>query len=409
MKAVGLIVEYNPFHNGHLYHLNASREAADADVVICVMSGYFLQRGEPALLPRRERTKMALRSGADLVVELPYIFSSQHADWFARGAVSVLEQLGTDTICFGSEQGDIKPFLKLLEFLQTRREEYSSYIKSFSKQGFSYPKAASMAFHQLVPDRELPDLTKPNNILGFHYIQAIHDLQSSIQPETVRRMQAGYHDETLSSSAISSATSIRRRLIEEKQPVHTVQEAVPEASFQVMESFINDGSFFYDWEKYYPYLQAKALTLSPSLLSELYEAEEGIHHRFQSFIKTENSFHAFMSALKTKRYTWTRLQRFAVQVLTGTFKKEAGAALASNGADHIRILGMNPQGQAYLNRVKKQCALPLFSKLPKHKTLQQQLDEKAAMAYYLPLPPASRKKRWRQEYEQPPIILKERM
>ncbi|RSL29610.1 nucleotidyltransferase [Salibacterium salarium] len=405
MKTVGLIVEYNPFHNGHYYHIEAAKEATNADAVVCVMSGYFLQRGEPALLPRRNRTMMALQGGADLVVELPYIFSSQHASWFAQGAISILDHLGVDTICFGSEHGEITPFLKLVDFLETQNQPYNEYIKAFSKQGYSYPKAASLAFSKLEPDKDWPDLSQPNNILGYHYIRAVNDLNSSMTPATIKRAKAHYHDQQLSGYSIASATSIRRSLIEQHQSPDSIREAVPFSTYQSLSHFFKYEGSFYNWEQYFEFLQSKTLTLSSAFLSEIYEAEEGLHHRFQSMIKTHTTFHSFMEALKTKRYTWTRLQRFAVQVLTGTLKSEATEAIQSKHADHIRILGMNQTGQAYLNLIKKHMELPVFSTLPKHKTPQQQLDEKAAMAYYIPLTPEDRKIKWKQEYEQPPIIL----
>ncbi|WP_185819785.1 nucleotidyltransferase [Salibacterium salarium] len=405
MKAVGLIVEYNPFHNGHQYHVQAAKKAANADVVVCVMSGYFLQRGEPALLPRRDRTLMALQGGADLVVELPYIFSSQHAGWFAQGAISVLDKLGVDTVCFGSEHGEITPFIKLLDFLETKSQTYDTYIKAFSKQGYSFPKAASLAFAKLDPDKDCPDLSQPNNVLGYHYMRAINYLNCSITPETIKRTASHYHDKNLSGSSISSATSIRRSLIENSKTPDKIHNVVPASTFQVIQDFLNNGGHYYNWEQYFCFLQAKTLTLSSAFLSEIYEAEEGLHHRFQTLIKTHSSFQSFMTALKTKRYTWTRLQRLAVQVLTGTLKSEARLALETQQADHIRILGMNSSGQAYLNQIKKHIDIPVFSTLPKNKTPQQQLDEKAAMAYYTVLPPSIRKVKWDQEYKQPPIIL----
>ncbi len=404
MKALGLIVEYNPFHNGHAYHLQASKEKTKADVVICVMSGYFLQRGEPALMPRRERTLMALQGGADLVVELPYIFSSQHASWFAKGAVSVLHHLDADVLCFGSEHGDIQPFLDVLAFLQTNDKIYNQYIKEFIYEGYSYPKAVSLAFLKLEPEKDWPDLTQPNNILGYHYIQAVHDLKSSIKPETIRRTKAGYHDQHISEKSIASATSIRRSLIDQGEKPGDIGHTIPVPTRILMETYLKKQASFFDWEQYFPLLQAKTLTLSPSYLEQIYEAEEGLEHRFQSFIKTHDSFQSFMSALKTKRYTWTRLQRLAVQTLTGTTKTEANEALLTSQADHIRILGMNKTGQSYLNRIKKHVDIPLITNLPKQKTPQQKLDERAALAYYSPLPPNKRNTKWKEEYQLPPVF-----
>ncbi|MFB4162555.1 nucleotidyltransferase [Alteribacillus sp. JSM 102045] len=408
MKALGLIVEYNPFHNGHAYHLHSSKIKTNADVVICVMSGYFLQRGEPALMPRRERTMMALQGGADLVIELPYIFSSQHASWFARGAVSVLDHLGADVLCFGSEHGDIEPFLQLLYFLQANDEIYNQYIKQFIREGCSYPKAASLAFLKLDPDKQWPDLSQPNNILGYHYIRAVHELGSSIKPETIPRTKAGFHDQQVSDKAIASATSIRRSLIElEKSPAE-IAHTMPKTTRTQMEMYLKDNTSFVHWEHYFPALQAKTLTLPPSFLEQIYEAEEGLHHRFRSLIKKHNTFESFMSALKTKRYTWTRLQRLAVQILTSTTKTEADEALIHQQADHIRILGMNETGQSYLSRIKKQVDLPMFTNLPKQKTPQQKLDERAALAYYCPLSTSQRVAKWQEEYQLPPVFFSRR-
>ncbi|SDG94637.1 Predicted nucleotidyltransferase [Alteribacillus persepolensis] len=405
MKALGLIVEYNPFHNGHAYHLQASQEKTNADIVICVMSGYFLQRGEPALLPRRERTEMALRGGADLVVELPYIFSSQHASWFAKGAVSILHHLGAGVVCFGSEHGQIDPFLQLADFLDQNEHAYNHHVKQFINEGYSYPKAASLAFRALSPDTSLPDLTQPNNILGYHYIRSIRELKSNMKPETIARHTAGYHETQISQASIASATSIRRSLINHQQTPEDIKHTIPSTTKHIMQAYESSGNDYFHWEQYFPLLQAKVLTLPVSFLAQIYEAQEGLEHRFSSHIKLHNNFHAFMEAFKTKRYTWTRLQRFAVQLLTGTTKAEAQTALQPEQADHIRILGMNEKGQSYLNHIKKQMEIPVYTKMPREKTPQQTLDERACLAYYSRLTPKERTAKWKEEYQLPPVRL----
>ncbi|MFL6557387.1 MAG: nucleotidyltransferase family protein, partial [Bacillus sp. (in: firmicutes)] len=153
MKAVGLIVEYNPFHNGHAYHLQASKEVTEADVVIAVMSGNFLQRGEPALVSKWQRTKMALLNGVDIVFELPYGFATQKAETFANGAVSILDATDTTSLCFGSESGDLSSFLQTIDFLDEKHSTFNENIKQYIDTGVSYPKALSLAFRQL-PDSE---------------------------------------------------------------------------------------------------------------------------------------------------------------------------------------------------------------------------------------------------------------
>lgn len=406
MKAVGLIVEYNPFHNGHLYHLEASKKKCAADVVICVMSGYFLQRGEPAVVPRRERTRMALLGGADLVIELPYIFSSQHANWFARGAVSALHHLGVNFLCFGSEHGQVSSFEQLIHWLEEKEGAYERAIQTNIAQGYSYPKAAALAFETLKPDASLPDLSKPNNILGFHYLKAIRELNSPIVPETIPRKQAGFHDETIPSENVASATSIRRALLS-NESLHSIQHTVPLTTKQELAAFIQREKQFYEWERYFSFLQGKILTTPFKHLSSIYEAEEGLEHRFYKKIKNATSFQSFMEAVKTKRYTWTRLQRFAVQILTGTTKEEAMRALEKGEVDHLRVLGMNEKGRAYLHRVKKHVAIPIYTNVPREKTIQQQLNEKAALTYFLPLSPKERLKKWKEEYSLPPVMIEE--
>ncbi|MFB5660672.1 nucleotidyltransferase [Alteribacillus sp. HJP-4] len=404
MKALGLVVEYNPFHHGHYYHIQSSKEKTNADIVICVMSGYFLQRGEPAFMPRRERTKMALAGGADLVVELPYIFSSQHAGWFAQGAVSVLDSLFADVLSFGSEHGEIAPFMELQTFLEKHQYTYDKWIKHYTKEGCSYPKAAALAFQELGPAQSLPDLSQPNNILGYYYIKAITSLQSNMKVETIARTGSGYHETDISAHSIASATSIRRSLLKDNKPLEDVAPTIPLSTFSILQDYQEKGEFFYEWDKYYPYLQGKLAVMTVEELERHYEMEEGLQYRLKKAALQQESFTSFMKAVKTKRYTWTRIQRICTQLLTGTLKKEAAISLKSGRADHIRLLGMNEKGQAYLNLVKKKVDIPIHSQMTGDKTPQMKLNEKAARAYFQPLPPPGRIKCWQEDYRLPPVM-----
>ncbi|MER2258537.1 MAG: nucleotidyltransferase family protein, partial [Priestia megaterium] len=195
MQAVGIIVEYNPFHNGHAYHLQQAKQQTGADCVIAVMSGHFLQRGEPALVSKWSRTRMALAAGADLVVELPYAFSTQKAETFASGAISILESLRADFICFGSENGNIDSFTRTADLLEAHESELSALIQQEMKKGNSYPKAASNAFLQLFTKAPI-DLSQPNNVLGMSYVAAIKKQHASIKPYTITRIQSHYHDDS---------------------------------------------------------------------------------------------------------------------------------------------------------------------------------------------------------------------
>ena len=239
MKAVGVIVEYNPFHNGHAYHLQAAKESAKADVVIAVMSGNFLQRGEPALVSKWYRTKMALLNGVDIVLELPYQFATQKAETFANGAVSILDAIGCHSLCFGSESGDIHSFFQTVDFLDSHKEIFDENIKKNIKTGVSFPKALSLSFQSLSSTETLVSLDKPNNILGFHYLKALKHQKSSIVPLTVKRKNADYHDEHFATETIASATSIRKALFASNENNSAIEQYVPDATSRLLKEYLH--------------------------------------------------------------------------------------------------------------------------------------------------------------------------
>ncbi|TCP30481.1 putative nucleotidyltransferase [Scopulibacillus darangshiensis] len=384
MNVTGVIVEYNPFHNGHFYHLQKSIDQTKADLVIAVMSGNFLQRGEPALLSKWERTKMALEAGIDLVVELPYAFATQKAEIFANGAVSILDALGTTHLCFGSEQGDIQPFINTLSFTCEHQTEYDLEIKKYLKQGHSYPKSQALAFRSLnLPDMPIVDLSKPNNILGYHYLKAVKDQGSAISVDTIKRVAAEYHDANLTDNSIASATSIRQTIFAEGGQLHKIQSKVPDFTYRRLDAAQKSGSLHH-WEHYYPYLFYKLITVQLEELVDIYEAEEGLEHRMLRIVERTDSFKAFMEELKTKRYTWTRLQRLCVHTLTNTKKRDMKGTLTNKLAPYIRLLGMNQKGQSYLNKRKADLSLPLITNIRKNTPPLLDLDIKAAKVYALP-------------------------
>ncbi|WP_456152444.1 nucleotidyltransferase [Neobacillus jeddahensis] len=369
MKAVGVIVEYNPFHNGHAYHIDVSKQAAQADVVIAVMSGNFLQRGEPALVSKWYRTKMALLNGVDIVFELPYGFAVQKAETFAKGAVSILDAACCESLCFGSESGDISTFIRTIQFLEEQKVPFQENIYHFMKTGVSYPKAQSLAFQQLGNAENYLDLAKPNNILGLEYIKAILQKKSALRPLTVSRRNADYHDECFTSETIASATSIRKAIFAPRKATITIEPFVPPPTSQLLSEYLLRYQTFHSWENYWSYLQFRLLQSSPDELKEIYEVEEGLENRLLAAAIGSSSFQEFMQKIKTKRYTWTRLQRVCVHILTNT-KKSDMALLSAKGATYLRLLGMSTKGKEYLNKRKKEFHLPVVSKLS-----SRQLDD----------------------------------
>ncbi|CAH2713375.1 tRNA(Met) cytidine acetate ligase [Neobacillus rhizosphaerae] len=404
MKAVGLIVEYNPFHNGHAYHLKASKEAAEADVVIAVMSGNFLQRGEPALVSKWYRTKMALLNGADIVFELPYRFATQKAETFANGAVSILDAALCETLCFGSESGDISAFFQTIDYLEQQQSSFDENIKRFIGTGVSYPKALALSFQQLSDSENFLDLAKPNNILGFQYIKALKQQKSKVKPITVPRKNADYHDEHFSSETIASATSIRKAIFSGEDGNTEIDQYVPESTKQLLKKYLHHYHVFHQWENYWGYLQFRLIHSSPEELREIYEVEEGLEYRLLAAALESNNFLEFMQKIKTKRYTWTRLQRLCVHILTNTKKAEMAGNLEK--ASYLRLLGMTTRGKSYLNKIKKDISLPLISKLSSFKGKEILLDVKAARVYSLGVPNHLKNEMIKQEFQQPPIFIK---
>lgn len=404
MKAVGIVVEYNPFHNGHAFHLEKTREKANADVVIAVMSGQFLQRGEPALLPKWTRTKMALLAGVDLVLELPYQFATQKADTFARGAVSILASAGCDALCFGSESGDIAAFKHTINFLNSNHDKYQSRIKLHMEQGVSYPKALSSAFNDLRPSESLIDLSKPNNILGFQYVKAIKDQFLQMKPLTIPRTNADYHDEEFSSETIASATSIRKALFSTDGSVEKILPYVPVTTAELLKEYYIKAGQLHQWENYWPYLKFRLLQSTPEELRLIYEIEEGLENRILAKALEAESFFDFMNLIKTKRYTWTRLQRMCVHILTNTKSEEMEFRMKN--PSYIRLLGMNDKGRSYLNKWKSHASIPVISKLSSYQENDIILDIRSSRIYALGAAPSMRSKLIKMDYQQPPIYIK---
>jgi len=379
LKAAGVVVEYNPFHNGHAFHLARTKEITGADIVIAVMSGQFLQRGEPALVPKWLRAEMALRTGADIVIELPYQFSTQNADTFAFGAVSILNALGCKYLCFGSESGNTDLFNKTLQFLQSNREEFEKSIRDHIAVGISFPAAAASAFKKLKGNKTLLDLSQPNNILGLAYLKAIEKLQSPMLGMTIKRTAAHYHDQQFTAPSVASATSIRKALFSEHGNIEKIKPYVPDATYHLLKEYKNHYRTFHSWENYWPYLKFRLLQLTPEELAEIYEIEEGIENRLLRMALSAPSFQDFMMNLKTKRYTWTRLQRMCVHILTNTKKHEMHARMHT--VSYMRLLGMTKRGRKYLNEQKENFSIPLVSKLSSYKKEAINLDLRAARIY----------------------------
>ncbi|MUV36237.1 UPF0348 protein [Lentibacillus sp. JNUCC-1] len=403
MKTCGLVVEYNPFHNGHVHHINQSRQTSEADCIIAVMSGSFLQRGEPAIIDKFHRAKAALLSGADIILELPYVYAVQGSNFFADGAVRVLNEIGVDSICFGSESGDISRFLYAYHQLEAHQNVFSKTLTAGLDEGLSYPSASKYAYLAAGIDPSKLDLSKPNNILGFSYVKSIMALNNGIRPLTIKRIKNDYHDADIR-HAIASATSIRQELLKHEHISDAVQHALPDAMYEMLLDYQMKTNIWHTWEHYFPYLKYKVITMSPMELAEIQGVDEGLEHRIKKTAKTAVSFNDWVARIKTKRYTWTRLQRMFVHILTGTKKKTAARFLQDTQAPYVRLLGMTPTGRTYLSKQKKKMSIPLISRMPDLNHEMLDIEERAQDVYYSILEPNVHTALFQQELKGPIMV-----
>ncbi|STY45545.1 Protein of uncharacterised function (DUF795) [Listeria grayi] len=373
MNVTGIIVEYNPFHNGHALHLKAAREATDADVVIAVMSGSFVQRGEPAIVPKWERAQMAIDAGVDIVIELPVLAATQQAAVFAEKAVELLAAMRVNHLFFGSEHGDSEAFVQLSEQMLKQHDEFAHTLQHLlQRKETSYPVAFATALRSIFSNTSI-DVTKPNNILGFHYALAIAKNQFAIQLHTMPRAHAGFHDQAITHPSIASATAIRRLLLE--QGLEAASHYLPATTKAILAAY--HGPFI-SWADYYPFLQYRLLTAEPAELAANRLVSEGIENRFQAAAQKSSDFAAFLKSVQTKRYSNARIQRTALHILLHHLKSE-------HYQPYLRILGMSAAGRKYMTTWKKEIPLPIVSTVSKAPAELLELDLRATAVYTLPV------------------------
>lgn len=402
MKATGIVVEYNPLHNGHVYHAQQARETTQADVVIAVMSGNFLQRGEPAFVDKWARTKMALQSGVDIVFELPYRFATAHAPIFARGAITLLDAVGCSSFCFGSEDGDITPFTNSLSLINQTETVYETVIKKAIQDGRSYPNALKEAYTSIqdnTSQTQLADLTKPNNILGFHYMEAAQCIGSMMKPTTIQRRGADYHEADLQAHKVASATGIRKSYFS-TGTMDEMEPFVPQATKDILFDWQAERGHFGNWETFYPYLRYTILREGPIRLASIADITEGIENAIYRAALKHDAFQPFMAQVKSKRYTWTRIQRMLTHILTGFTVEQRETMPAPS---YLRLLGMTGDGQTYLRSVKKHLTLPLISKVATLSNDSLTMDIRAADLYAMALGNCQHVPKIGLDYLTPPI------
>jgi len=361
MKTIGIIAEYNPFHNGHIYHLERIKELFPNSRIVLVLSGNFTQRGLPSIINKWDKTKIALLYGIDLVIELPYPFATQSADIFARGAIEILNEVDCDYLVFGSESNNIER-LKELAHIQVNNKNFDKLTKMYLDKGVNYPTAMNLA---------LKDITKkevmlPNDLLGLSYIKEIIKQNSKIVPITIERTN-NYHD-TLIDSNIASATSIR----EEIKNNNEIDGTVPRETLDI----IKEKHIFLD--DYFTYFKYQVYTNKD--LSKILDVDEGIENKILKVIDEVNNFDEFIDRIKTKRYTFNKIVRMINHILC-EFTKEENKNYKH--VKYLRVLGFSNKGKDILKEIKKTTKLPIITKFSNIPELI--LEKRITSIYSIPL------------------------
>ena len=362
MESVGIIAEYNPFHNGHLYHLTKIKEKHPNAVIVLVMSGNFTQRGDVSIIDKWKKTQIALKAGIDLVIELPFPFATQSADYFSYGSITLLEKLKVDKVIFGSESDNIKD-LEIIADTQINNPDFDKLVKIYSKFGKNYPTALSLA----VKDLTNQEITAPNDLLGISYVKVIKQNNYKIIPETIKRTNS-YHEEELNES-ISSATAIRKALNNNED----IKTQVPEITLD----YLTD---LHTIEEYFPLLKYKIITEKD--LSIYNTVDEGIDQKLKKEIINATSYQDLINRIKSKRYTYNKLSRMLIHILCN-FTKEKKEQFKD--ISYIRLLRFSDKGRKYLNTIKKDLDIPLISKINRNKDPMLEFEIETTKIYSLNL------------------------
>ena len=376
MNAVGLVVEYNPFHNGHRYHLRQAKKVSEAEVTVAVMSGNFTQRGESTIVDKWARAKAAVMSGVDLVIELPIFYAVQPAHRFAAGALRLLAALNVNSVVFGAEhpQWDFEHLVKAEK--QFNQEDFNQYNATYSTQ-----------FNQQLKAQTGITLVDPNDILAFAYTKAKvqHNYQFDLLP--IQRQGSNYHDKDINGE-IASASAIRQALL----GGNSYRRAVP----SVMADYLSQIKSIPSWEQLYPLLRNQLIQAPISTLQATYLMAEGLEYRMKDAAQRSLDFDSFMKYTKTKRYTYAHLLRVCLYTLLQITQAEVDQHYKD---PYLHVLAFNQLGRQYLHEVKKQVGMPLITKVDQDlRDGLLNLDYRAGKLYQLFTPVE-------QDLKHPPVII----
>lgn len=327
MKVIGIIAEYNPFHNGHLYQINEVKKRYPDCMIIVVLSGPFTQRGEPSIISKYQKAKLCLMHHVDLVIELPYFYATQAADYFADAAIEILNYLKIDALVFGTETEDINDLIEVA----TSNQQNNQQLKMMLKTGMSYAAAVGKS--------NLNNISTPNNLLAISYIKAINKFNPNIEIINIKRTN-NYHDKSITGT-IASATSIRSH----KDEPSLIKNTLPRASLKMMQKNTVNNKLLFDLLKY---------KITTTNIASIKDVEEGIENRVYQVINKSSNIDQLITAIKSKRYTYARISRMLNHILLNVENNHYHI-------DYIRVLGFNKTGKTHLNKIKKELSIPIIT------------------------------------------------
>ncbi len=351
-RVLGIIAEYNPFHNGHFYHMQEAKRVTNAEYCVCVVSGNFTQRGEPSIINKWSKAYMALCCGADLIIELPTIYSTSSAENFASGAIKILNSLKIVTdVAFGTECNDIATLNNIANVVYSEPKEYKNILNHELKRGLSYPSARENAIMMYLNDikRYANVMASSNNILAIEYLKALKAQKSRINPIAIKRNKVYYNDETIV-DGLASATAIRKFLA--RKEYTDVRKVVPRSTYQILGEEIKKGKVnlsIKDFEKEIIYNLRK---MSIEEIANLPDVSEGLEYSIKRAAEESNDINEIIEKIKSKRYTQTRIQRILIYSLLNINKKDMQNS--KNIIPYTRILGFNQRGKMLLSEIVRE-------------------------------------------------------
>lgn len=350
-KVLGIIAEYNPFHNGHLYQIEEAKRQTGAEYVVAVISGNFTQRGNTSIVNKWVKTKMALDNGVDIVIELPTLYSVSSAENFAQGAIKILDSLKVvDTLCFGTETEDFAALNNIANVLYNEPREFTSLLSHELSKGVSYPKARDNALMMYLNDikRYSNILSGSNNILAIEYLKALKRIKSDIKPFAIKREKVYYNDERIVDE-FASSTAIRKMIAEEE--FRNIRKVMPMSSYMTLKNEIESGNYVIDLVKFEKEILYALRKMTTQEIAQIPDVSEGLENLIKNAANSCNSLLELANIIKSKRYTQTRIQRILVYVLLGITKKDM--EMSKKTMPYVRVLGFNEKGREMLSDICK--------------------------------------------------------